>query len=288
MRLMKKELNVGYIRLFYHYTFNKNKEFKIALQNGLNINIKYGLSSLAKLLSNGWKIISVEDGLLTLEGNNNTVITCRTRIGFDFGHLEEIYINKQYGYDFTGKNIIDIGMSNGDSSIYFAKNGAKRVIGLEPDKRSFNLAVKNIKSSKVDNVVIPLNKALTVNDGNVELIVDGDNPNANSIDVKNMVKLNSEKHKEVVEGMTLKKIMDLFNGEPIDLLKMDCEGCEYSILNNANREIFAKIKSIEMEFHNGIQNLPKILNENGFTFNVSNSADLTGYIRAKKVDSLNF
>jgi FkbM family methyltransferase len=192
-------------------------------------------------------------------------------------------VDKCYGYNFAGKNIIDVGMSNGDSSIYFAKNGAKKVVGLEPDKRSFDLAVKNIKSSKVDNTVIPLNKALAVNDGNVELIVYEDTPNGNSIDPENMVKLEIRKHKEVVEGMTLKKVLDLFNGESIDLLKMDCEGCEYSILNNLNREIFEKIKSIEMEFHNGVQNLPEVLKENGFILNVSsNPVGLGGYISARK------
>jgi len=287
MRLTKKELNVGYIRFFYHYVFNKNKEFKIALRDGPNINIKYDyLPALAKLLFNGWKIVSVEDGLLTLERINGINITCRTDRGFDLGHLVEIYVDKQYGYDFTGKNIIDIGMSNGDSSIYFAKNGAKKVIGLEPDVRSFNLAVRNIQSSNVNNTVIPLNKALSVSGGNVELIVYEDSPNANSIDAENMVKLKNEKHMEVVESITLKELLDLFDDEPIDLLKMDCEGCEYGVLNNSNKEIFEKIKAIEMEFHTGIQNLPEILKENGFIIDVSNSNGLLGYIRGRKENTV--
>ena len=289
MKLMRKELNIGYISLIYHIIFKKNEELKIPLKDGSNTNIKAGyLPNLEKLLSNGWKVLAVEDGLLTLEGNNDIIITCRTGTGFDLGHLIEIYVDKSYGYNPTGKNIIDIGMSNGDSSIYFAKTGAKKVVGIEPDKRSFNLAVRNIQSSKVDTIVIPLNKALALNDQNVELIVYEDSPNGNSIDAENMVKLESEKHIEVVEGITLKKVLDIFNSEPIDLLKMDCEGCEYAVLNNSNKEIFAKIKALEMEFHNGIQNLPEILKENGFTIDVSNSDGLVGYIRAKKENRLHF
>jgi len=123
---------------------------------------------------------------------------------------------------------------------------------------------------------------VSLNEQSVKLIVYEDSPNGNSIDADNMVKLKSEKHIEVVEGIRLKKVIDLFNGEPIDLLKMDCEGCEYGVLNNSNKEIFEKITALEMEFHNGIQNLPEILKENGFTIQVSNSNGLMGYIRAKK------
>ncbi|MGC9079388.1 MAG: FkbM family methyltransferase, partial [Nanopusillaceae archaeon] len=56
------------------------------------------------------------------------------------------------------------------------------------------------------------------------------NPIANSVDEINMVKLKDSKFKERVEAITLKEIIDMFNGENIDLLKMDCEGCEYSLL----------------------------------------------------------
>ena len=113
------------------------------------------------MLENGWHILSGNKEYLTLKGPDDIVLTVRTKKGWDLGHLVEIFIDKVYGSDFYDKNVIDVGMSNGDSSIYFAKNGAKKVIGIEPDKVSFNLAVNNIKASKVDDRVIALNKALT-------------------------------------------------------------------------------------------------------------------------------
>jgi len=274
--------NVSYIKFLVYYIFRRYGCLKITI-NGVNICINLGnLIFLPILLEQGWKISSIEESSLTMNRGDDIIIICRTAPGFDLGHLKEIYVDKSYGYDFAGKNVIDVGMSNGDSSIYFAKNGAKKVIGLEPDKRSYNLAVRNIQSSKVDNTVIALNKALAVNDGNVELIVYEYIPNANSIDTNNMVKRKGGKHKEVIDGITLKEVLDLFDDEPIDLLKMDCEGCEYGVLNNTDKEILEKIKALEMEFHNGVQNLPKILKENGFTIDVSNSNSSMGYIRAKR------
>ncbi|MEM3526638.1 MAG: hypothetical protein QXV37_04410 [Candidatus Jordarchaeaceae archaeon] len=40
--------------------------------------------------------------------------------------------------------MIDVGTSNGDSSIFFAMMGAKKVVGIEPFPESFDLAQKNI------------------------------------------------------------------------------------------------------------------------------------------------
>ena len=105
---------------------------------------------------------------------------------------------------------MDIGMSNGDSSIFFAKNGAKRVIGVEPDRRRFHIALTNISESKVNETVLPLNKALSDQPGIVELIVFDSSPNLNSIDEKNMLNASSSKFKEKVEAISLKEIMEFF------------------------------------------------------------------------------
>jgi len=46
------------------------------------------------------------------------------------------------------------------------------------------------------------------------------------IQLMKKVKLNSPIHKDIVETITLYEIFTLFHSENIDLLKMDCEGCE--------------------------------------------------------------
>ncbi len=281
-KVIHKYLKIPYIRLIRHYIFHRNKLWSININNNKIYVSFQDLFFIASLIKEGWMVIQISQNLITFQSPNNAIITCRTGIGFDIGHLVEIYLNKIYGSNFENKNIIDIGMSNGDSSIYFAKEGAKRVIGLEPDKRSFDLALKNIKESHVDNVVLPLNKALSDQTGIIELIVYDSNPNANSVDEINMVKLKGSKFKERVEAITLKEIIDLFNGENIDLLKMDCEGCEYKVLRNLPQEYFSKILNIILEYHNGLQDIPEILKKQGFSIKISETNNFMGLIIANR------
>ncbi len=54
--------------------------------------------------------------------------------------IKEQFIDKVYGNDFTGKIVVDLGASIGNSEIYFAVNGVKKVIALEPFSESFEIA----------------------------------------------------------------------------------------------------------------------------------------------------
>lgn len=281
-KVIHKYLEIPYTRLIRYYIFERNKLLSININNN-KIDVRFqDLYDIGALIKEGWTVIQISQNLITFQSPNNAIITCRAGIGYDIGHLVEIYLDEIYGSGFKNKNVIDIGMSNGDSSIYFAKEGSKRVIGLEPDKRSFDLALKNIKESQVDNIVLPLNKALSDQTGIIELIVYDSNPNANSVDEINMVKLKDSKFKERVEAITLKEIIDMFNGENIDLLKMDCEGCEYKVLRTLPQEYFSKILNIILEYHNGLQDIPEILKKQGFNIKISESNNFMGIITASK------
>ena len=53
---------------------------------------------------------------------------------------------------------------------------------------------------------------------------------------------------EVVEMVTLERLMEDYSIDTLDLLKLDCEGSEWDILPAAER-VLPRVKQICMEFH---------------------------------------
>ena len=64
-----------------------------------------------------------------------------------------------------------------------------------------------------------------------------------------------------VEAITLNREIKMAE-ERVGLLKLDCEGCEYSVLNSFSD--FDIIDNIILEYHNDVQNLPNLLKDFGF------------------------
>ena len=50
----------------------------------------------------------------------------------------------------------------------------------------------------------------------------------------------------------------------VDLLKVDVEGAEYPILRALSSPAWARIRSIRLEFHHGVQDLGTIIASHGF------------------------
>ncbi|MEM3256177.1 MAG: FkbM family methyltransferase, partial [Thermoplasmatales archaeon] len=61
--------------------------------------------------------------------------------------LRETFITEIYSYlKVKDKIVIDIGAFIGDTAIYFAIKGARKVISLEPYPYIFNIARKNLQT----------------------------------------------------------------------------------------------------------------------------------------------
>ena len=284
LRSAHKFYNMSYITLIWQYIFKRYESMTVPLCGVDNCMSLGNLISLPVLIEQGFKISSVKETSITFEYKNDVIIKCRTDRGLDIGHIQEIFLKGAYRTSLASKNVIDIGMSNGDSAIYFAKQGANKIIGIEPTKESFDLAIENIKSSNVAQKIIAINKGVGVKTGKAELFMSEYSPNGNSLDQSNMIDLSNRKEfKRTVDVITIENILSLLNGETCHLMKMDCEGCEYSVLGNLNYNLFEKIEEIQLEFHNGLQNLPDILKKAGYILNIAKGNKKMGYIVAKKV-----
>jgi FkbM family methyltransferase len=83
---------------------------------------------------------------------------------------------------------------------------------------------------------------------------------------------------EGIEVITLKDILEIVGGH-IDILKLDCEGSEYPIIFESDKDVFNNIKNIVGEFHLG--DLPINYCE-GF---VSDASNLEEYLKQQNYET---
>ena len=135
--------------------------------------------------------------------------------------LTETFLENTYGF-FNVKNrtVLDVGGFIGDTAVYFAHEGAGRVVAYEPVPLFFELAKENVSLNGYAGVVEMVNMA---------------------VGGKESVSQNMVSFKSVVERLG-----------HIDLLKMDCEGAEWQIIRVAAKDgSLEKVGMIIMEVHGG-------------------------------------
>jgi FkbM family methyltransferase len=181
-----------YIRLLLLYSNHPIKSIFISIWlrsnsdilysfKGSNFTTKINVSRLYQfltLLDKGWQIKEISAEYVTLQ--KTVCLKCRLLKGADLGHINEIYEEKAYGIE-PREYVVDTGASNGDSAIYFALNGASKVLALEPDPESYALAEENVKVNKLEEKVILLQVALSSTEGEANFLIPVSLPNASSL-----------------------------------------------------------------------------------------------------------
>jgi FkbM family methyltransferase len=163
----------------------------------------------------------------------------------EFGHNSYDFSNIDFK---EGDVVIDIGGNVGMISIFLAKKFPfLKIYAFEPVKENFENFKRNIKLNNIpDGVITVENLAVTKDARIVNLDINITNSGGSGLSEKKKV---GGFQSGDVQSVTLEDIFEKFSLKSCKLLKIDCEGSEYEILYNTDKDILKKCKHLRGEFH---------------------------------------
>ncbi|EKD94214.1 MAG: SAM-dependent methyltransferase [uncultured bacterium] len=204
-----------------------------------------------------------------LKLKNKLLITLRANTP-DRGIFNEIFYYKFYNPKnfeiYNNDTIVDVGAHIGLFGLY-ATSCAKnvKVYCFEPSIINYQLLNKNIMNNNLQ-LIKTFNLAVNNSNKKEKLYLD------NSNDSHGFYSKSIDNQFTTVNCISLEKIIENNKIKKINLLKMDCEGCEYNILYNLPNKIFEIIEKIVFEVHikksnHDPDNLIKFLSKKGYKVN---------------------
>jgi FkbM family methyltransferase len=157
--------------------------------------------------------------------------------------------------DVAGRDVLDVGANIGDSALYFASRGAKRVIALEPFPKMYARAKRNIEGNRQGQNIVLLNEGAGARSVHVRVppALESNGGSAlRDFGVGQEVKVSSLD--ELVERFRI------YDG----ILKSNCEGCEYPFLLTSSKESRLRFSQMLIEYHHGPDEIVRQLTADGF------------------------
>jgi autotransporter strand-loop-strand O-heptosyltransferase len=209
----------------------KSKQYDIKIKEPNSV-LVYNQYEVNKEFYHNNKIELKENAMVEKLSENST---------YDFEYVDrEINQEKIYEKYFDieqGDVVVDIGGHAGFFSDRAAKMGIREIYTIEPDADCCQIIKEKLEKSGVEYKVY--NGAIA--DTNERLYFDGSGLAGHIV------------HHETdrsVQGITFQRLIEENNIKMIDFLKLDCEGGEYSVINEDNIELFKKVcKKVACEIH---------------------------------------
>jgi len=157
----------------------------------------------------------------------------------------DAYQLKQIPWGANGpRHIIDIGANIGVTALTLSQIPGASVTCYEPDPDNCKLLQRNIEFNRLTNVRV-FQAAVANNNGTIDFHTDLESTGGRIADERSP----SKRSKIRVPANTLGTAIQQCESPMVDLLKCDCEGGEYGIIDQLTPELAARIRNISMEVH---------------------------------------
>ena len=292
---MKKLLYIVINKLGYNI-YNKRKQ-RLRMQgrlNGFNVRTQKDL-----LLQSGFFIdqlmkrfadLDIQDAEDHLKISFQDVVF-QVESPEEFLILKEVYIDQDYNF-ITKKEcvVIDIGTNVGIASIFFSQmKNVHKIYAFEPVQDTYELACKNFRENGIENRIEFYNFGLGLNEREEEFyyhrLEKGNSGIRGKLSPSYSKLENCDKRKVRIRAAAA-VLTPIFeeNVEYKKVVKMDCEGAEYEILQNLHEQkILQQIDMIVLEWHDrGPAYIEDILKENNFSIFSRRLGPFTGIIYATR------
>ncbi len=241
------------------------------------------------------------DGSIELYGGGITLCVYSED---EFNNVYEVMANKIYHYYVNNSKkdiVIDIGMNVADAALYFAANSkVEKVYAYEPFKETYLRALNNIQCNPaLSDKILAFQYGISDRNSEKEIHFNS-NMTCGQSTLADLRQIAYEKYidyglvyrnEEQIETIEVKDAAEVFAhviSKHIDrnfILKMDCEGEEYQIVNRLSQaNILNKFSFIMLEWHYlGNKSILELLKVAGFSYWCENKNNDMGLIYAYRV-----
>jgi FkbM family methyltransferase len=191
--------------------------------------------------------------------------------GLRNGETVNIFVQDLYrNFPIKRKIVIDVGANIADSCIYFASQGAKRIVGVEPLIENYEFAKQNVKLNNFSNRISMVLAGCGARPGYVDIDVDKQNGIGWQLG-------SSSNRGNTIPLLTLEQILQQSNvAEDEAALKLDCEGCEYEVILSSSDNVLRRFSNILIEYHYGYNDIKEKLEKLNFNVSLVNIAGNPG------------
>lgn len=166
----------------------------------------------------------------------------------DASVLKQVLVEKHYAFrlQFSPKTIIDAGANIGLSAVFFANRFPDAtILAVEPEESNFQLLLRNIAA--YPNIV-PVQAALWNTEGTISLSDPGTGNHGFQTKVSQEDRSSPD---QLVRATTIEALMRDAGWTNLDLLKLDIEGSEKTVLD-AGSVWIGRVNAIMAELHDNL------------------------------------